>query len=639
MDSARLRVWRYGLPVAAALSMAFMTAGPADALVEGDLDPSFGSGGKQVTPVGSGTDEANAVAVQPDGKVVAAGYAADGAGILDTAVVRYNVDGSPDTTFDTDGKQVTPVGGNTDDLASAVALQSDGKIVVVGTVGNGNDADFEVVRYKANGSLDTRFDSDGIATLDIGTSTDRATALAIQPDGKILVAGYSFNLGTSDDDMAIVRYKVNGSLDTTFDFDGIATRDIGNNTDRVTGLAIQPDGKILLAGYTVVASDDTALVRYLPNGSLDSDFGEPDTPGIRIDNWGGEDHPNGVAVQADGVIVVVGYLSIPDPTLLVVRYAPNGSSAIESYPYFQDRPGVVATSVTLQPDGRIVAGATGGTGAAVARLTPNGEQDDTFGDHDGIAFGASFRSNAVALGPKGKVVVVGRSGSDDFAVARYIGDRTPPWGARMLGVPRYSLATSRTVSWTASDTGTGVKAFDVQRRRAGFDDSTYGPWSTWRSKTTKVFGTFEGSPGYTYCLRVRGRDLAGNVGVYSPASCEAIPLDERSMSATGSWANLSGSSYYRGTAMSSTARGARLSVHARFRHLAVVVTTCPGCGTLKVYRGTTLLREIDLGSPSVHHERMIEVASSLTVHSGTIALKQASSGKKVIVEGLAVSLA
>jgi uncharacterized delta-60 repeat protein len=643
MHSARLGARSGACAVVLALSVVGLMAGPAYAVLEeGQPDPTFGPSGHRFTQVGSGADEARAVAVQPDGKVVAAGYAADGAGILDTAVVRYKVDGSPDTTFDGDGKQVTPVL-NTDDQAEAVAIQSDGKIILAGSVGNGNDADFEILRYKVGGSLDATFDSDGIATLDIGDSTDRATALAIQPDGKILVAGYSFNLDNSNSDIAIVRYKQNGSLDGTFGSGGIktTTAQLGLVEDRATSMALQPDGKILVAGYSVNVNEDTTIVRIRANGSFDPSFGEAGTPGIRVDNFGGDDRGNGVAVRPDGGIVVVGYLSIPNPVLLVVNFPSNGTTEDDRYPYV-DRAGLVATGVALQPDGKIVASATGGSlDVPVVRLTSSGGKDGAFGI-EGLGGGSGFVANAVALGPQGKIVVAGRTkfeSSDDFAVARYVGDVTPPWGARMIGVPRYSLAKSRTVSWTASDTGTGVEEFDVQRRQAGFDDSTYVPWSTWLSKTPNVFGTFTGSPGSTYCLQVRGRDFAGNVGAYSPPSCEAIPLDERSMSASGSWTNLSGSQYYLGTAMSSTTAGAKLSVHARYRHLAVVVTTCPGCGTLKAYRGTTPLATIDLASSTTRHKRVIEIVSTASVQDGVITLRQASAGKKVVVEGLAVSLA
>jgi hypothetical protein len=286
---------------------------------------------------------------------------------------------------------------------------------------------------------------------------------------------------------------------------------------------------------------------------------------------------------------------------------------------------------------------TAGSLNGVVRLTPNGGQDPTFGTNGLVSVtSVSGGASGVAITARGKIVVGGTVGSGpsaDFGAARRLGDLTPPWGARMIGVPRYSLVNSRTVSWTASDIGTGVAAFDVQSRSATFDGSAFSSFSAFRTNTPNTSGTFTGSPGNTYCLRVRGRDFAGNIGVYGAQSCEAIPLDERAMTATGSWTKLSGSSFYRGTAMSSTTAGAKLTVDATYKDLAVVVTTCPGCGNLRVLRGTTLLEEVDLSSPSIHHEKVIAVDSSPVNRSGVITLKQSSGGKNVIVEGLAVSRA
>jgi uncharacterized delta-60 repeat protein len=133
---------------------------------------------------------------------VVAGYSYNGTN-LDFAVVRYNIDGSLDTTFDTDGKVTTAVGLG-EDFAISVVLQSDGKIVAAGVSNNGTNDDFAVVRYNTNGSLDTTFDTDGKVTTAIGSGTDRANSVVVQSDGKIVAAGYSNN-GTNVD-FAVVRY-------------------------------------------------------------------------------------------------------------------------------------------------------------------------------------------------------------------------------------------------------------------------------------------------------------------------------------------------------------------------------------------------------------------------------------------------
>jgi len=174
---------------------------------DGDLDTSFSGDGKQTTAIGSGTDEANSVVLQSDGKIVAAGYSHNGTN-NDFAVVRYNTDGSLDTTFDTDGKVTTDIG-SSQDQAYSVVLQSDGKIVVAGWSYNGSNNDFAVVRYNTDGSLDTTFDTDGKVTTAIGSGIDAAYSVVLQSDGKIVVAGYSYN-GTNDD-FAVVRYTISVS--------------------------------------------------------------------------------------------------------------------------------------------------------------------------------------------------------------------------------------------------------------------------------------------------------------------------------------------------------------------------------------------------------------------------------------------
>src|SRR6185503_10246187 len=177
-----------------------------------------------------------AVTIQPNGKIIVAG-ASWGVNNDDFALARYNSNGSLDTTFDTDGKTTTPIGSG-DDYGRAVALQSDGKIVVAGTSFNGSNNDFALARYNSTGSLDTTFDTDGKVTTSFGSGEDFGRGVAIQSDGKIVVAGHS------DGKFALTRYNNNGSLDMTFDTDGKVTTTIGAG-DFGFAVALQPDGKIL----------------------------------------------------------------------------------------------------------------------------------------------------------------------------------------------------------------------------------------------------------------------------------------------------------------------------------------------------------------------------------------------------------
>ena len=225
----------------------------------GVLDPTFDSDGKVTTAFGSATDQAHAVAIQSDGKIVAAGYIWNGSN-YDFALARYNTDGSLDASFGSGGKVTTAFGGATDQ-AYAIAIQSDGKVLVVGSASNGSNDDFALARYNSDGSLDASFDSDGRVTTDFGSAADVAYAVAIQSDGKIVVAGSASN--GSNDDFALARYNSDGSLDTSFGSGGKAMTAILSATDYAFAVAIQHDGKIVAAGSTSNGSnDDFAVARY-----------------------------------------------------------------------------------------------------------------------------------------------------------------------------------------------------------------------------------------------------------------------------------------------------------------------------------------------------------------------------------------
>jgi uncharacterized delta-60 repeat protein len=199
--------------------------------------------------------------VQGDGKIVAAGASQILGGYQDVAVVRYTSAGSLDATFGTGGKVTTPIGSVYDE-ANSVVLQDDGKIVVAGYSDNGSNFDFAVVRYNTDGSLDTTFDTDGKVTTPIGSDDDEANSVVLQSDGKIVAAGYSDN-GT-DKDYAIVKYTSSGSLDTTFGTGGKVTTVIGSSSNNALSVVLQGDGKIVVAGNSrIVSNVDFVVVRYL----------------------------------------------------------------------------------------------------------------------------------------------------------------------------------------------------------------------------------------------------------------------------------------------------------------------------------------------------------------------------------------
>ena len=319
------------------------------------LDPSFDGDGKVTTVLGS-DDAALSVATQPDGKIVAAGYSDNGSN-TDFALVRYNPDGSLDTSFGGTGKVTTAVL-SSNDFAHSVAIQPDGKIVAAGDSYNGANYDFALVRYNVDGSLDTSFGGTGKVTTAVLSSSDVANSVAIQPDGKIVAAGYSYN--GSNNDFALVRYNPDGSLDTSFGGTGKVTTAVLSDFDLAKSVAIQPDGKIIAAGYSWNGSNiDFALVRYNPNGSLDPSFGG--TGKVTTAVLSSNDYAHSVAIQPDGKIVAAGQSWNGSNTdFALVRYNPNGSLD----PSFGGTGKVTtavlssddgANSVAIQPNGKIVA--------------------------------------------------------------------------------------------------------------------------------------------------------------------------------------------------------------------------------------------------------------------------------------------
>lgn len=305
----------------------------------GVLDASFGTGGTVLTSVSpNGFEHIWELALQPDGKVVAAGEAnmGPGAGGANFALVRYNRDGSLDASFGGDGIVVTAVAA--DDLrdnANAVALQADGKIVAAGGVRVSCPQqacnDFVVARYNPNGTLDSTFGGgDGIVTTAVapGTRVDAVTGVAIQADGRI-VAGGQANMGSGAGgvDFAFARYNSDGTLDTTFGGDGIVTTSVapGDGFDTAWEFALQQDGKIVGAGNAVDADgSDAALARYNPDGTLDLSFGGDGIVTAHLGPF--DDDVWTVAIDAAGRIVIGGDTGeFPALDSAVARFLPDGT--------------------------------------------------------------------------------------------------------------------------------------------------------------------------------------------------------------------------------------------------------------------------------------------------------------------------
>jgi uncharacterized delta-60 repeat protein len=345
------------------------------------LSTEFGSAGKVTTDAGGSFDEVQAIKVMDDGKVVAAGT---GYGI-NSAVARYQSSGALDPQFGNNGQAVISIAGAASRGYDAV-VQPDGKILVAGVAYNNNgvNPDFLVIRLNADGSPDAGFGNNGKVITDFFGREDQAQALVLQPDGKIVVAGWAFNGNTFD--FALARYLSNGNPDPTFDGDGKVTTNFSGNKSRAYALAIQADGKLVAGGNTSASLSDFALVRYNTDGSLDASFNGGK---VIMDIDGKDDGITAIAIQNDGKIVAAGYESNANPAvgnIAIARFTITGTPDINfstDGKLTTDLGGVAdkATDLAIQPDGNILVSASGGNGDfMVIRYLSAGNIDPTFGN-------------------------------------------------------------------------------------------------------------------------------------------------------------------------------------------------------------------------------------------------------------------
>jgi uncharacterized delta-60 repeat protein len=418
----------------------------------GALDPTWGKGGRVTTAFGPIQAQVDSLAIQRDGRVVAAGYSVVDPDHSVLAVARYRPSGKLDPTFGMGGRVTTRIGSNFD-FGHAVAVQQDGKIVVAGTTLTQLDPvrrSIVLVRYRSDGTPDLGFGQGGIVTTAIGLDSF-AGALVVQPDGRLVVAGDS--LRGSHYEFALARYTTSGQLDPSFGDGGIAETQINGGNSAAETLALQPDGKLVAAGSTwtdeqVLPPGLFAVARYQTDGSLDRGFGVDGTVVTAVGPVGVDD-ASSVAIQPDGKIVAAG--SSNDGTadsFALVRYESGG----ELDPSFGVG-GKVTTSlsaaddwisaIAVRPNGKIVAVGTAGhetrLGAvpefAVARYREDGSLDRSFGSAGKriFSFGPDDdEANAVAIQQNGRIIVGGLSdtcacarGKWVFALARLLATASP----------------------------------------------------------------------------------------------------------------------------------------------------------------------------------------------------------------------
>jgi uncharacterized delta-60 repeat protein len=411
----------------ATYSVAVTISSPA----AGTLDMTFGNGGKVRSAFGTNFDAAYAAAIQTDGKIVAAGCADTGT-VKVFALARYNSTGSLDTTFGTGGK-VTTAFGTVDDRAFAVAIQTDGKIVVGGYSNTGTAKVFALARYNSDGTLDTSFGTGGKVTTAIGTADDSARDVAILSDGKIVLAGYS-NTGAADI-FALSRYNSNGTLDTSFGTGGKVTTAFGTFRDRIEAIAITSDQKIVAVGHSWNGLISViVLARYIADGSLDSSFGS----GGKVTTAVGTSDSYGysVALQANGKIVAAGWSWSGANVFALARYNIDGSldanfgaAGLTTTAFGTSN--AQAFDIAIQADGKVVAAGwsidtTYTYYFALSRYNIDGTLDSSFGTGGELttAFGSLVDyACAVDIQSDGKIVTSGLSwtsaSSSSFALARY----------------------------------------------------------------------------------------------------------------------------------------------------------------------------------------------------------------------------
>lgn len=407
----------------------------------GNLDQAFGPLGRVTSNVLNQLDSAKSVTVRPDGKIVTVGSSLNpNTGFKDFSLTRHLPDGGRDTTLGTSGTRSFSINAQNDEANNAV-VQPDGKIVLVGYAGTLPQSDLAVMRITVNGALDSSFGTSGKVVLPIGFSTDIGYDIAIQPDGKLVMAGSAIIDGSAD--FVVVRLNTNGTLDNTFDADGVAITSVSAGDDRPGAVAIQSDGKILVVGDCLPSgvAKDIALARYNPDGSLDAGFGNG---GKKVVSFGGpsfNETVNGIALQNDGKFVIAGSVSDPTIDLAAARFNADGTVdttfSVDGFAVTsiaQDTSDE-AFDVVVQRNGKIIiAGVStlpnAQTNVVLARYTADGSLDPTFND-DGVVvtdYGNSGEmAQSVALQADGNIVVAGSVVSyqrREFALWRYLGDST-----------------------------------------------------------------------------------------------------------------------------------------------------------------------------------------------------------------------
>jgi len=505
----------------AALALALGPGGVARAAAPGTLDPGFGSGGV-ATPAGAA--QLFGVAVQPNGDAIAAGQSTLGSALVE----RFTTAGQPDPSFGSGGQAAGPAG-----IARAVALQSDGKVVVAGTSGG-----MFVERLNANGTADAGFGPGGVARAFGGSGA--ANGVALQPDGKIVVVG---SVNPIDTRIAVARFNGNGTLDTSFGAGGFEVVDLGLPYAVAEGVAVQPDGKIVVVGHEqgspYFAFFNGLVIRLNSNGTLDPSFNGNGVVSYHSAGGGsGIDTLDAVAIQNDGKIVAAGS-DVGGPYAIFLRLNSDGS-----YDSGFGSSGVAALSsgtFTVHPVGAYGVGIAGGgrvVGAgAVLRngadhraglwaVTSSGTPESTFGSGGVVAQQTGVEACGLAVAPDGSLLVVGHTvspnqqsdpclgfGGPNAFIARYIGFGPPPVPAPGVTTGSASAISevSATLSGQVKPNGLATSYHFDYGTSVNYGSSTAADSAGAGMTAVPVSATLTGlTPGTTYHYRIDASSSAGS---------------------------------------------------------------------------------------------------------------------------------
>jgi uncharacterized delta-60 repeat protein len=412
---------------------------------DGDIDPTWNdNAGPTIVNFYNGMDAANAMAIQSDGKVVVAGYTEPPTAnerFTNTALARFTASGKLDTTFSGDGKAGADFPGVHRDAASIV-VQSDGKTLVGGTISQASAAsptgiseDFFLTRYNVNGTLDTAFGAGGTVIRDVFYGQfDVLSDVIVQPNGKILALGSTARFGR-EADVALVRFNADGSVDTSFG-GGDGKVSVGlNGNDLGVEMGLRVDGKILVSATTDAAGKSFAVVRFNADGTLDKTY---DSDGILYHNYGSQ-----MAIQPDSKTLIANTEIKPNVSRAAVvtrlnsngtldtTYGTNGRTA---QTYFENQSQGEVTDLAVQNGKTVVLTSVtvdGGrfemdyrTVSALIRFNTNGVIDTSFGGGDGKEYylpavdkAEDETPAALAVDSQARLIIAGQSippfGSDD----------------------------------------------------------------------------------------------------------------------------------------------------------------------------------------------------------------------------------